>query len=297
MKRRPNAPVALALGVLFVSGCRGDAQSRGEDPGDGKAPGAIDVDPPVAESEAAPDTAEGFLHRLIPLPSPQIEVRYAVEGPAGLEGELVLWVKPGGWRHEAWTLRVPMPGGGPDDAPPVVTQVRGLSVQTPQEVWTAVGDESGTITPNRIHDLAQAYLALETRERADVIAALDSWYGRLDAARADAPGDTEIVAGLQCLQTRVAAQNVCLWEAAGLPLTYEGSEFSLRATAVDRSPDLPDDAFELPPRAAEAKAVEPPSSMDFEAEAVVKQLADGDYAPLALVLTPGFRVPSASADP
>lgn len=285
--------VALGLGAALTA-CKGDAQGDEADPGadadHGDAP--IAVDPPVAEVGNAPDTEEAFLRRLVPLPSPAIEVVYDVTGPAGLEGELRLWVRPGGWRREAWTLRVPMPGREAPDESAVVTKVTGLTIQTPDRIWTAVGDEVGTVTQNRIGDLAEAYLALDPTARVDVISALDGWYARLDAARDDAPGQRKTVAGLDCLQTRVAAQNVCLWESAGLPLTYQGSEFSLRAVKVDRSPELPDDAFELPSRAANAEAVPIPKSLELDPEAAVKKLANGDYAPLALVLTPGFRVPS-----
>lgn len=289
---RLGAQVTLLAGVALVgaTACRGDAASGPKKADDGQlAP--IEIDPPVAARGSVPETVETFLERLIPLPSPAIEVTYEVSGPGGLEGTLEVSTRPGGWRREAWVLRVPMPES--DD---VATQIDGLTIQTPSQIWTAVGEEPGTVTPNQLEGLAQAYLDLDDEARRDVVAALDGWYARLAEAREEAPGERDTIAGQDCLETRVAAQNLCLWEQAGLPLRYAGSEFSLEAKAIDRHAEIADAAFELPPRAREAHEAPLPEAAVIDPKAAVDKLASGDYAPLALLLTPGFRVPTARND-
>lgn len=278
-------------------GCKGDAQDApGAAEGSAADEGPLAVDQPTVEPDLAiPQTVEEFLERLVPLPSPAIVVVYEVTGPGNMQGTLELSTKPGGWRKEAWTLRIPVPGAEGPGGSAVVTEVRGTVIQTPREIWTGIADQAGEVMPNPLASLGEAYLELSPTKRNDVLSALEGWYGKLAEARTEAPGERSTIAGEDCLQTRVAAQNVCIWEAAGLPLAYEGAQFSLRAKEIRRPSSLPETTFERP--AVAADAVEKPSPIELDPQAALGELANGDYAPLALVLTPGFRVPNARTDP
>jgi hypothetical protein len=91
------------------------------------------------------------------------------------------------------------------------------------------------------------------------------------------------VLGVACLQTRVAAQNVCMWEETGLLLRYEGSAFRIEAFSIDRAPQLQPDMFALPSEAQGAV----PTAAEPAYEQILRDIADGSYGSVsALLLAP-----------
>ena len=113
----------------------------------------------------------------------------------------------------------------------------------------------------------------------------------LQRARAEAPGETQTIAGVACMELSLAGRKVCLWEEAGLPLRYEGPSFSLVATKVDRDTAIDDAQFKLPPEARPAREVPLPTWLEIDGKAAMDALVEGDLGPIAVLLTPGFRVP------
>ncbi len=237
--------------------------------------------PAVAPSVEVPTTKEEFLRRLLPVPGGQVVVVYDVSGPAGLTGTLELLVAEGGRRRENWRLTLAIAGGPPDN-------LQGTTIQTPDWMWTAVGDGHGTLTPVAVGPLADAYAAASPRVRRAVAAVIATWRADLDRARREHPGETREIAGQTCLWQRVAAQTVCVWEGTGIPLRYEGPAFTVEAVRIDREPGLATNAFELPPQAGHRPDGQPTS----DAADGLKQLAAGDTTSLAQLLQPGFRPPN-----
>ena len=217
------------------------------------------------------------------MPGPAIRIVYEVQGPGGLEGTLEVMAKPGGHRRENWTLRRVV---GEE-----AREVRGTTIQTPDLTWSGQDGQTGVVTAAPIGALAAAYLDLASADRARVAESLRRWHADLEQARAAHPGDVHEIAGQSCLRMRIAAQDLCLWEQTGLPLDYRGAEFRLEATHVDTSAKIAADAFALPADAEGARHVEAPDRLRLDPKNSIQSLADGDYASLSLLLTPGLRVP------
>ncbi len=238
---------------------------------------------------AAPESlsAEQFLAELAPLPSPALVVVYRMEGPSGLRGTLEVMARPGGFRRENWTVQVPTG----EAAGSTLAEVRGTAIQTPARAWTGLEGTAGRVFDAPIAGLGDAYLALPADRRAAVVDRLREWQDGLRRAREEHPGRLDVVAGQPCLQTRIAGQNLCVWEEAGLPLRYSGSEFSLVATHIDLDPGLSPNAFLLPPEAAEAEVCPTDGRFRLEPSATLQLVAEGELAPLAAVLSPGIRLP------
>ena len=271
MRRGRIGPVLTGLLGLLVA-CRAPDPEPGSTADEGVEP--------VATSRG-PATGEAFLEALLPVPGDSLVVVYDVKGEAGLGGSLELMVAKGGLRRENWDLRV-------TTGPEKVTNLRGTTVQTPEQIWTSVDDDVGAVTPVFLGSLARAYAESEPSRRKAAFTAIHGWRQALALARQEHPGETRTIAGETCLWQRVAAQTLCIWEEAGVPLRYEGPAMTLEAIRIDREPSLAADAFEVPPGAREVPAGEPLP----EASGILDALAKGDASSLALVLQPGFRPPA-----
>ncbi len=238
---------------------------------------------PAAVEAALPTTADGFLRELLPLPAPAV---YEVHGPGGLQGTLELLARPGGQRRENWTLRLARDGKA------MVTR-RATRIFTPARMWAGGEGRPGVVAPLPLADLGRAYEALPPARRRAVVRAVRDWHEELARARREHPGELRTVAGQTCTWTRAAAQTLCMWEEAGLPLRYEGPALSAEAVRIDRAPalTLASDAFELPPAAARAREVPAPERLARIGPDLLDRLEVGDVAALALTLQPGFRPP------
>jgi hypothetical protein len=258
--------------VLALTGCKPDAP---ESSTKGEAASAA--------PEPLPQTEADFLAELLPLPteSGAIEIRYAVTGPA-LEGELTMLVREGGYKRETWELRT--------TGTPSPMRSAGLTIANPEHIWTkALVDgeptQAGEGPPGQLRSyslgaLARAWAALDSEQRDAVAKAIRDWHSLLDKRRAEVPGDQTRILDVACLQTRVAAQNLCLWEQAGVFLRYEGSAFTIEAEAIDRDPSIPSDAFTLPP---EAKSVTPIPAAPVDFAVALEQAAQGNFGELFLL--------------
>jgi hypothetical protein len=226
------------------------------------------------------DEAE-FLAELIPLPggAEAIEISYAVTGPA-LEGEMTILITEGGNKRERWELRTT--GAN--------TQLRsaGLGIVNAEQIWHAPEGQPGELRQNQLAALARTWSALPDAKRAAVVTAIRDWQTMLDGRRAEVPGDQGEILGVPCLQTRIAAQNLCMWEAVGLFLRYEGAAFTIEATQINRAPEVAKDAFELPPEAASATKIEAPT-IDFAA--ALEHAAEGNFAELFLLVSQTRALP------
>jgi hypothetical protein len=231
-----------------------------------------------------PRTRAGFLAELAPQLGGELLVVYDVEGPAGIAGSLELVTKAGGFRRETWSIVLQV--AGQEDV-----HIEGSTIQTPERVWTGVGDEPGVITTSPLRALADGYLSLQPAEQARVVASLRAWHTDLSKVRAKHPGEVREVLGVQCLWLQIAAQHVCLWEEMGVPLRYRGRSFALEAKTIERDPEVSKHTFEFPEQAQKAREVPAPGSLVLDPLESLHRLADGDYAPMALVLQPGLRIP------
>jgi hypothetical protein len=265
----------VLLAILAAAACGG---------GGSDARGGAENAKASAAPDPAPSTEAEFLQALAPLPGAGVRVVYDVDGPGSLDGTLEILARPGGFRRENWALTRPSTDGA-------VRQVRGSTIQTPSASWSGIEGEAGTKTASPLEGLARAYLALEPASRAAAAENLRRWHADLRQARTEHPGDVREIAGTGCLQMRVAAQDLCLWEEAGLALEYRGAEFTVVATRIELDTAIEDGAFALPERAAQARTVALPAAFDLDPEAGMRALVAGDYGPLAAVLTPGLRMP------
>lgn len=258
--------LAIAALALALIGCKSPERDAPET--------KIEVTPEPAAAPLPTNEAE-FLAELMPLPdgAEAIEISYAVTGPA-LEGELTILVREGGYKREHWELRTT--GGD------VGLRSAGLSIVNPEQIWSAPEGQPGELRPNLLGALARAWLALDESQRVAVAQAIRDWHALLARRRAEVPGDRGEVLGVACLRTRVAAQNLCMWEEAGLFLRYEGSAFSIEATQIDRSPKVPTDAFVLPPEARDATRIEA-ETVDFGV--ALAEAAKGNFAELVLLVS------------
>ena len=265
MSRAVAVAVAVAVGLGLAIGSLGCNWIGSRDAKD---------EAPVADAGAAPDTVEGFLAVLAPLPegAPAIEIRYQVTGPA-LEGEMRVALAPGGSRRDHWELRSAVGD--------TFLRASGTAVVTPDKIWTAPTGEPGELAPNHLAGLAKAYLARDIPTRAKIIASIETWHQTLAEQRERNGGERAELAGVSCLRTRIAAQNVCMWEETGVMLEYEGSAFHLEAIEINREPELAPDTFELPSLSAAAKVL-PGETHDYDA--VLDELAEGSYAKVSVLL-------------
>lgn len=277
--------LALVLLALPV-GCTKEAD---KDQGDAQARSAPDGDGAAAD-QAVPSTRDEFLRLFARLPDAPIHVRYVVSGPR-MTGTLELWVDEGGYRREAWSLEMP---SSLEEGAELVA-VAGLAIQTPQTLWSAVEGEPGTKTESPLGAIAGHYLSLSEEDRVAVVETLRTWSDAVDGARADSPGTTDTIAGVQCLEMHVGSQDLCLWEQAGLPLQYRGDAFVLEAQVVERHAELPVGAFELPPEAERAISQDmEEAGLDVDPKEAIEQLKSGNPGVSALALTPAFRLPTAT---
>ncbi len=260
---------ALALGLLA---CKPDAPAPESDAGS----------PPAAPAPAPMPTSEAeLLAELIPLPNgaEAIEIHYAVTGPA-LEGEMTILVGAGGRKRERWELRTTGANAALRSA--------GLAIVNHEQIWHGGEGAPGELRPNQLGALARAWAALDAERREAVVTAIREWQAKLAERRAEVPGDRGEVLGVPCLQTRVAAQNLCMWEEVGLFLRYEGSAFTIEATEINRKPSVAADAFALPPEASGAALVEV-APVDFRA--ALDKAAAGEFAELFLLVSQTRALP------
>jgi hypothetical protein len=276
--------------VLVLAGCKPDAPESSQASEGRSGPAAAPL----------PKTEADFLAELLPLPteSGAIEIRYAVTGPA-LEGELTMLVREGGYKRETWELRT--------TGTPTPLRSTGLTVVNPEHIWTKASVDGpapseaapskqsppGQLRSYSLGALARAWAALDSEQRDAVAKAIRDWHGLLDKRRAEVPGDQTRILDVACLQTRVAAQNLCLWEQAGVFLRYEGSAFTIEAEAIDRDPAIPTDAFTLPP---EAKSATPTPAAPVDFGRALEQAAAGDFGELFMLTAQIQALPEMSGD-
>lgn len=261
--------LTLALGACSTKQRDGDA-------------GAAQTSEAETSARPIPDSAEAFLAELLPLPDgagEAIELRYTITGPA-LSGELVTVIAAGGRRRDRWELRSSAGDAG--------LRADGITIINAQDIWTGHDGGAGERRANHLGELARAYLALEPDARAAVVDSIRAWHQTLAEQRERHAGERAQILGVSCLLTRVAAQNVCMWEEAGLLLHYEGAAFTVDATKIDRSIELGPDSFDLP---APAASLEPVASQPHDYSAVLAELAAGSYATVSLLVLGAKGVP------
>ncbi|MCA9685437.1 MAG: hypothetical protein KC457_24880 [Myxococcales bacterium] len=266
--KRGAIGLALAL-VVSASACK--TEGKGEEGKGGAEAGAT--------AAALPADAKAFLARLQPLPTEDghgVEIRYEVSG-AMANGELQIQLAPGGLRRERWEIS----WAGADAEHPIVS--RGTTITTPSKMWSARDGEPGEVAERALAKLADAWLALDEPQRRAALKSVDEWHAILAKQRQESPGERSSVQDIDCLQTRIAAQNLCLWEEAGVFLRYEGSAFTIVATAVDRQANFADDVFALPPQSARAKTLE---VEPVDTNLILEALAAGNYEAMAGLLAP-----------
>lgn len=273
---------AAWLGVSLLAGsaaCGGAHESS--PPLDDLAKAALrermdDVLPrPELTPVSLPTDRAGILRELAPLPSEALLVVYEIEGPGGVSGSLEVLARPGGYRRENWTIHVPLGEEGS-------RQLDGATVQTPDGVWIEGSAAAPTASP--LGALAEAWLLLPEASRAAVVEQLRAHRQALALARAAESEPPERVLDVPCHVTRVATIEMCLWEAAGLPLRYASDGLRLRAIHIDERANIGEHAFDPPGP--------PVAGVGFDPAAALQRAAEGDLAELAPWLHPGLRLPT-----
>ncbi len=255
-----------------------------------------DVLPHQLPVEAAlPADRAAILRELAPLPTEALLVVYEMEGPGGVTGSLEVLARPGGWRRENWTIQVPLGEEGS-------RQLDGSTIQTPDGVWIMGSDAAPT--PSRssspLGALAEAWLALPEPSRRAVVSALRDHRDALARARAVEGEAAERILDVPCHVTRVATIEMCLWEAAGLPLRYASDGLHLRAIHIDEDANIGAHAFDPPlprtaaggPSAASGAPLAPEGLPGLDPATALERAAEGDLAELAPWLHPGLRLPT-----
>jgi hypothetical protein len=269
----------LGMGVLGMLGvaCKGDERPADSAPASDSARPEPFAPLPASEAE--------FLVELAPLPdrASAIEVRYQITEITGsaLTGEMTVMLAAGGNRRERWELRTGTEAGR--------LGTTGLRIVTPDLVWIANEGAPGELSTNQLGALARAYLQLPEEARAPVVESIRAWHRMLAEQRTRDDSATAEVLGVTCLQTRIAAQNVCMWEETGLLLRYEGSAFRIEATQIDRAPKLEPDVFTLPP---EAKTATPVAAAEPQYEQILRDIAGGSYGSVSALLFAGDALPA-----
>jgi hypothetical protein len=273
-----NGRVAL-LACVWLTACKGDERPANDSP----APESVQSDTavPLPASEAE------FLAELVPLPdgAAAIEVQYQISGSA-LTGDMTLTLAAGGNRREQWQLTA----GAPDSG----LGTKGLRIVTADQVWIANESAPGELSVSHLGALARAYMRLPEPSRASIIESIRAWHRMLAEQRERDESARVEVLGVTCLQTRIAAQNVCMWEETGLLLRYEGSAFRIEATKIDRAPQLSPDTFTLPP---EAKMAVPSAAAEQDYTKILQDIAAGSYGSVSGLLFAGDALTALSLPP
>jgi hypothetical protein len=265
-------PISMAL-LGLLAACKGDQPRQEDAPAEAARPDS---------SAPLPTTEAEFLAELAPLPDgvAAIEVRYQITGSA-LTGEMTTTLAAGGNRRERWQLRA-----GTGEAALATT---GLRIVSADQVWIANEGAPGELSSNPLGALARAYLQLPEDARGGVVESIRAWHRMLDEQRERDDSARAEVLGVTCLQTRIAAQNVCLWEETGLLLRYEGSAFRIEAINIDRAPQLGPDTFALPP---EAKTAVPTAAPEQDYAQILQDIAGGSYGSVSALLLAGEALPA-----
>ncbi|PRQ01334.1 hypothetical protein [Enhygromyxa salina] len=274
MSQLPRSLACLVPLAALLLGCPGSERKTEA----GSAAEHAKVLAPIPATEAE------FLAELVPLPegAEAIEVEYTITGPA-LTGTMTTQITAGGQRRDQWEL-VSTLGD---------TQLRaaGVTIVNARQIWTANEGHPGELSDNHLAELARAYLRLDPPARAPVMESIRAWHQLLaEQRKAAGGGDRTELLGVSCLETRIAAQNVCMWEETGLLLRYEGSAFTIEATKIDRQPKLAPDAFTLPPEAAGATRAEP--QRDYDYDEILTEIAAGSYGNVSLLVVGSKSIPS-----
>ncbi len=234
--------------------------------------------PVTAQGAEIPTTAEGFLAEVSPLPASAVRVVYDVNGPTGLTGSLEVIVGRGGLRRENWSLTVEVDGEPAAFA--------GSTVQTPRAIFSE-GPQGESISPVGLGQLADAYVAADSATRARAVASLRRLHASVAVADFESAPQTDELLGITCRRMRLASQDLCMWDATGLPLRYTGDTFALHAVRIELDPELTERAFQIATPA-------PRPDDGFDAKAALQALADGSYGVLGPWLHPGLRFPDPS---
>ncbi|EDM75585.1 hypothetical protein PPSIR1_29026 [Plesiocystis pacifica SIR-1] len=269
--------VALACAALVLGACEG----KQTEPGTGAPVELKQPAPPL------PQTRAEFLAEVYPLPegAPGLELRYEVRGEVA-EGTYLIQMKPGGYRRESWKVRwqgIDNPMADEEAVRPLISE--GATLVTPSHIWTARKGDPGELRSNHLETFASAWYSLADDQKASTMAAIREWQSVLAKERLANPGELATVHGVSCLQTRIAAQNLCMWEEAGVFLRYEGAVFNVELVSLDRNPELDEDLFEIPVEAAsraERVEVEP-----LAHEAILDELTQGKYEAMTGLVAPG----------
>ena len=229
------SPVVLGTLVTLPIGCQSTPPAAGE---------PSRLAPVSAPAVDLPETEDDFLRTLMPLPGGDVRITYCVSGPAGMQGTLVATARAGGYRHESWSVEVPLPPIA--EEPAGLRRVEGSRVGTPDLIWSDAVAGAPVVRRRSLGALAEAFVDLEPGLQSLVMFRVRGWRDDLAEARDRYPGVTDEVQGQTCLVTTVASHRVCVWEETGLPLSYEGDAFHVRATAIESGIRVDERLFEIP---------------------------------------------------
>lgn len=236
------------------------------------APAEVDRET-VPASAGHPLTAETFLTTLYPLPAPTLHIQYDLRGPQGRRGTMEVYARPGGYVRQDWRL----------DEVSGETARSGTWIRTPHAEWSGGPGLPPRLVGHATGVLARAFEEQSPDAQRKILATIGRWHELLRTRRDDvaaAPLETRL--GHPCRPYDIAGARFCVWEEAGLVLSYESDSVAIEARTISRAAPLDARQFELPG--------DPPTSLNDEpavdAPTTLAALASGNAATVARVLRP-----------
>ena len=242
-------------------------------------------EPPAREpsqvgAEPAPATAEAFLRQLLPSIGRDLHVAYDLIGPRGYTGTMDVFVRPGGFTVQQWHLSHP-----DGDA------IEGAWAQTPDVQWSRGTGQPATVVERPLGAMARAFAQLPVDTQRRITATIRTWHDVVAEDRDRQPGPSEHHLGRRCRAAEVVGQRYCVWEEAGVVLSFRSETLRLQARSIATDMAIEASRFDVPEGAT--RPTDPPSSLDTTD--ALAGLAAGDSAVVARLLRPAL--PLALAGP
>lgn len=247
---------------------------------------ACDPAPPAAAS-ASPIPApvalglplqEEFLWAAAPLPSSGLHILYDVDGPQGRRGTMEIFARPGGYLFQQWTLSAAAGGEA----------LSGTWVLTPEVQWSHSPGQPTLVLPQALGEVARAYAKLPPEVRGKILRTLHTWQEALMSARtrtSDHHAADERL-GVPCHNATLVGLEYCVWEEAGVVLSYRSESFRVEVRQIERDVAVDPSLFEIPEGAQ--PPADPPSPID--PHATLEDLAAESYTALARLRRPAFHL-------
>ena len=240
---------------------------------------------------------------LLDLPEGGVAASAMVDGPGQGKGRIDAVLCPSGDRHVRWRSDYSHLVQAPQDGPLPVVQREIVFTQqgtfgNPEAVDLVDWARLIPSQPAIVRELLAVYRTMAPLQREVASRQVLRFRREQARLRKQLMGETKVVAGETCSVTRWGSQVLCIWEATGLVLQYDGPSFSFVVDKIARpassdpslcrgtkglvafvEPVAPESCL-----AGEFSQCEEPSGRQAIVEKVWESVLSGNFAPLALAL-------------